>query len=207
MYKIHFCFRGRLALQILQTDLFSPTGTVYSYHGSRTQILSLLLYVLLDYTLLCSYMTLHKLPFQHQIDVVFYVRNNADIRINITRKHHQILEHFEKFEMTSNMAAVAMMYLRFLSVVHWITLRWRHDERDCVSNHQPHYCLLSRLFRYRSKETSKLRVTGLCAGHSPGTGEFLAQRDSYAENSSLWWLHHAQTKSHSSQLPDISQSL
>ena len=135
---MHFCFRGRLALQILQTDLFSPTGTVYSYHGSRTPILSLLLYVLLDYALLCSYMTLHKLPFQHQIHVVFYVRNNADIRINITRKHHQILEHFEKFEMTSNMAAVAMMYLRFLSVVHWITLRWRHNERDCVSNHKPH---------------------------------------------------------------------
>ena len=29
-----------------------------------------------------------------------------------------------------------------------------------VSNHQPHGCLLNRLFRRRSKKTSKLRVTG-----------------------------------------------
>ena len=31
------------------------------------------------------------------------------------------------------------------------TLRWRHNGRDCVSNHQPHNCLLSCLFRLRSK--------------------------------------------------------
>ena len=47
-----------------------------------------------------------------------------------------------------------------------------------------------RLFRYRSKKTSKLRVTGLCAGNSPGTGEFPAQMASYAENVSIWWRHH-----------------
>ena len=49
------------------------------------------------------------------------------------------------------------------------TLQWRHNERDSVSNHQPHYCLLNHLFRRRSKKTSKVRVTGLCAGNSPGT--------------------------------------
>ena len=49
-----------------------------------------------------------------------------------------------------------------------ISLHWRHNGRDCVSNHQPHDCLLSRLFRRRSKKTSKLRVTGPCAGNSPG---------------------------------------
>ena len=32
------------------------------------------------------------------------------------------------------------------------------------------------------RKTSKLRVTGLCAGNSPGTGEFPAQMASYAEN-------------------------
>ena len=32
---------------------------------------------------------------------------------------------------------------------------------------QPHDCVLKRLFRRRSKETSKLRVTSLCAGNSP----------------------------------------
>ena len=31
-------------------------------------------------------------------------------------------------------------------------LQWRHNERDGVSNHQPHDCLLHRLFRRRSKK-------------------------------------------------------
>ena len=48
------------------------------------------------------------------------------------------------------------------------SLRWRHNDRDGVSNHQPHNCLLNRLFRHRSKKTSKVRVTGLCVGNSPG---------------------------------------
>ena len=62
--------------------------------------------------------------------------------------------------------------------------------RDGTSNHQPHDCLLSRSFRPRSKKTSKLRVTGLCVGNSPGTGEFPAQMTSNAENVSIWWRHH-----------------
>ena len=62
--------------------------------------------------------------------------------------------------------------------------------RDNVSNHQPHKCLLNRLLRLRSKKTSKLSATGLCAGNSPGTGEFLAQTASNAENVSIWWRHH-----------------
>ena len=49
------------------------------------------------------------------------------------------------------------------------SLQWRHEERDGVSNHQPRDCLLNRLFRRRSKKTSKLRVSGLCAGNSPVT--------------------------------------
>ena len=47
-------------------------------------------------------------------------------------------------------------------------LWWRRNGRDSVSNHQPHDCLLNRLFRRRWKKTSKLRVTGLFAGNSPG---------------------------------------
>ena len=61
------------------------------------------------------------------------------------------------------------------------TLQWRHNGIDGVSNHQPHHCLLSRLFGRRSKKTSKLRVTGLCAGNSLRTGEFPAQMASNAE--------------------------
>ena len=47
-------------------------------------------------------------------------------------------------------------------------LQWRHNDHDSVSNHQPRGCLLNRLFGRRSKKTSKLPVTGLCAGNSPG---------------------------------------
>ena len=49
-----------------------------------------------------------------------------------------------------------------------ISLHWRHNDHDCVSSHQLHGCLLNRLSRCRSKKTSKLRVTGLCVGNSPG---------------------------------------
>ena len=85
-------------------------------------------------------------------------------------------------------------------ITHWLTfstiallemsLHWRHNDHDGVSNHQPHGYLLKRLFRHRSKKTSKLRVTGLCARNSPGTGEFPAQRASNAEFFSIWWRHH-----------------
>ena len=48
---------------------------------------------------------------------------------------------------------------------HWpyfirCALRWRHNDHAGVSNHQPHGCLLNRLFRRKSKKTSKLRVSG-----------------------------------------------
>ena len=73
------------------------------------------------------------------------------------------------------------------------SLRWRHNGCNNVSNHQPHHCLLNRLFRRRSKKTSKLRVTGFCAKNSPGTGEFSAQMASNAENVSIWWRHYVYT--------------
>ena len=34
-----------------------------------------------------------------------------------------------------------------------ISLHWRNNDHDGVSNHQPHGCLLNRLFRLRSKKT------------------------------------------------------
>ena len=46
------------------------------------------------------------------------------------------------------------------------------------------YCLLIRLFKLRSKKTSTLNVTGLCAVNSPVTGEFPAQRVTNAEKAS-----------------------
>ena len=72
----------------------------------------------------------------------------------------------------------------------WNPLQLRHNEHDSISNHRRFDCLLSCLFRRRSKKKSKLRVTGLCAGNSPVTGEYPAQRASNAENVSIWRRHH-----------------
>ena len=91
--------------------------------------------------------------------------------------------------------ATIPVHLHILLLCHFTkqgmsSLLWRHNEHDGVSNHQPHECLLSLPSRRRSKKTSKLRVTGLCAGNSPETGEFPARMASNAENVSIWWRHH-----------------
>ena len=80
--------------------------------------------------------------------------------------------------------SLGQAYFRFCS------LQWRHNERDGISNHQPHDCLFNGLFRCRSKKTPKFCVTGLFSGNSPGTGEFPAQMASNAENITIWWRHH-----------------
>ena len=89
-----------------------------------------------------------------------------------------------------NVMIKTIMKYELLLPANWKSLQWRHNGCDRVSNHQPHDCLLTRLFRRRSKKTSRLRVTGLCAGNSPVTGEFPAQMTSDAENVSIWWRHH-----------------
>ena len=48
------------------------------------------------------------------------------------------------------------------------SLRWRHNDHGGVSNHQSRGRVLNCLFWCRRMKTSKFRVTGLCAGNSPG---------------------------------------
>ena len=87
--------------------------------------------------------------------------------------------------------ATKYMMINVLSITeHENSLQWRQNEHDGLSNHQPHDCLLNHSFMCRSKTTSKIRVTGICAGNSPVTGEFPAQRDNNAENIFIWWRHH-----------------
>ena len=71
-----------------------------------------------------------------------------------------------------------------------VMLQWRHNERDGISNHRRLHCLLNCWFRRRKKKTSKLRVTCLCVGNSPVTGEFPTQKASNAENVFISWRHH-----------------
>ena len=54
-------------------------------------------------------------------------------------------------------------------------------KRDGVSNNRRLHRLLNCWFWRRSKNTSKLRVTGLCEGNSPVTGEIPTKRANDAE--------------------------
>ena len=92
----------------------------------------------------------------------------------------------------SNITMLSNWYKKSHCIDEMVPLHWRHNDRGGVSDHQPHDCLLSRLFRRRSKKTSKLRITGLYVGNSLATGEFPAQRASNTENVSIWWYHHAE---------------
>ena len=88
------------------------------------------------------------------------------------------------------MYTLQCIFAKSSSLIRCVSLQWRHNGRYVVSNHQPHHCFLNRLFIPRSKKTSKLRVTGLCARTSPVTGEFTAQMASNVEKVSISWRHH-----------------
>ena len=82
-----------------------------------------------------------------------------------------------------------VLYAWLLSPGHdyiWYTLElpmYQGHYSDVImdATHQPHDYLLNRLFKRRSKKISKHRVTCLCGGNSPVTGEFTAQKASNAE--------------------------
>ena len=77
---------------------------------------------------------------------------------------------------------------------HWFCQRqWSHSHYNDVLMSAMTFQITSLTIVYstvysrcRSKKTSKLHITGLGAGNSPVTGEFLAQRASNAENVSIW---------------------
>ena len=74
--------------------------------------------------------------------------------------------------------------------IHFIlTLQWRYNERDGISNDRRLDSLLNCLLRRRLKKTSKLRITGLCEENPPVTSVFPSQRASNADNVSIWWRH------------------
>ena len=131
--------------------------------------------------------SLHKRPVIQSYDVFFAVSLNRLL-------NKQSLCRWFEMQRRSCDVTVMLKVCVCGSYYHPIaqSLQWRHNGHDSVSNHHPHDCLLNRLFRLRSKKSSKLRVTGLCAGNSPGTGEFPAQMASYAANVSIWWRHHEQ---------------
>ena len=94
---------------------------------------------------------------------------------------------------TKSLATITLTQLCVYHHMHYITQPWRVHQQTVIGsgrdhyndvimsamaseNHQPQDCLLKRLFGSRSKKTPKFRLTGLCAGNSPFTGEIPAQR-------------------------------
>ena len=80
-----------------------------------------------------------------------------------------------------------VMVVCMMCVRTWWSLQWRHNERDGVSNHQPHDCLLNRLFRRRSKKTPKPASLAFVRGIHRWIPWQMANN---AENVSIWWRHH-----------------
>ena len=79
-----------------------------------------------------------------------------------------------------------------------LSLQRRHNGRNGISNHWCVHCLLSCLFRRRSKKISKLRVTGLCEGNSQVTGKNSSHKGPETQKMfpkiddvimSAWWQH------------------
>ena len=70
------------------------------------------------------------------------------------------------------------LYCRWLITVTSWCARWRHKSPA------------PRLFTESYVKKLNLRVTGLCEGNPPVTGEFPSQRASNTGNVSIWWRHH-----------------
>ena len=82
-----------------------------------------------------------------------------------------------------NISNITTNVIRFgVNVITFKPLQWRHNEFDGISNHRPLGCLISHLFRGRSKKTSKLHITGLYEGNSQVTSKVVFF--------SIWWCHH-----------------
>ena len=117
-------------------------------------------------------------------------------RTHLTCKYHPIIKIRWSYDwLTSNLIlSVLVRWNLYIEsgprAATAMALEWCHNEHDGISNKWRLDCLLNCLFKHRSKKASKLRITGLCEGNSPVTGEFPAQRASNAENVSIWWRHH-----------------
>ena len=111
------------------------------------------------------------------IYIIFLVRPNYSHKPVTPGLYHLGYTYVHSVYMDSaNISVTELSWDNFIKHNGINPLQWRQNERDGFSNHQPHDYLLNLSFRRRSKKTSKLRVTGLCVGNSPVTGEFPAQR-------------------------------
>ena len=142
-------------------------------------------------------------PFIFYLSCTYYLAILDRVMTRLRTKCYNEQTSLDYIAWSSKMDTMTSSFVNFLtqrsSLAWWNTPRHHitvtSNGRDSVSNHQPHDCLLDRLLRLRSKKTSKLCVTGLCARNSPGAGELPAQMARYSESVSIWWRHHGIAKS------------
>ena len=96
-------------------------------------------------------------------------------KVSCTKKHYKRLEHHIYMVKSGPVGTRGDVYeygLQRLDAFITVTSHWARWRLKSPASR----LLVNRLFRRRSKKTAKLCVTGLCAGNSPVTGEFPAQR-------------------------------
>ena len=84
---------------------------------------------------------------------------SIDIRLDREGAFYQSVYNAHVKMSLSILCVLCLFFLYVVVVIEFTTLRFRHNGHDDVSNHQPHHCLLNRLFGCRSKKTSKLVYT------------------------------------------------
>ena len=115
-------------------------------------------------------------------------RHNWDQQVYSTSKLDTVFLKFLCGQIISDTYRDAIFFPSF-----FVSLEWRHNEHDGVSNHQPHDCLLNRFFKAQINENMKV------PRHWPLWVEFTvdrwfpAQRASNADNDPIWWRHHVPT--------------
>ena len=121
---------------------------------------------------------------------IYTLRFKNSFVYNITQAGHPSHDTFSKYYLKGQ------IYQGPPSYFNWVPFKWWSPHYNDVIMSAMAYKFTSLTILYstvysrrKSKKTSnsKLRVTGLCAGNSPATGEFPAQRTSNAENVSIWW--------------------
>ena len=105
-------------------------------------------------------------------DVTVMFNSKEDIMLKVSYNGVDVAGAIVISTMHENMMMMMMKITRLpvtiITLYAWVTEHVpSSDTHRAICN-----CLLNRLFRHRSKKTSKLPVTGLCDGKSLVTGEF-----------------------------------
>ena len=84
-----------------------------------------------------------------------WVNNGKAGDLRRHRVHHDVTVMGNYVFPCAGIRGTKMTKVNFLQNSH-VTWQWHHNERDGVSNHHPHTCLLNRLFKAQNKENIKV---------------------------------------------------